>query len=118
MTKRAGLRVSVPTSSDRLRGAMWRRSQRALLLRVRRGNSLRELSATTGPSRRARKSRLGVPANGRSPATSLGLSVARPGQEQVFVTVRFRRSRFRVSMHDQWRRGVRATACATCMPMA
>jgi hypothetical protein len=35
---------------------------------------------TSRPSRRARKSRLVVPANGRFPATSLDLSMARPGQ--------------------------------------
>ena len=41
-----------------------------------------EVAATGRPSRCARKSHLDVPANGRFPATSLDLSMARPGQMQ------------------------------------
>ena len=39
------------------------------------------------------------------------------GHEQVFMTVRVRRSPVRVVIHDQWWCGLRATACPVCMPI-
>jgi hypothetical protein len=42
--------------------------------------------AINGPSRRARKSRLGVPSTGRFPATSLDLFMARPGHKESLAT--------------------------------
>ena len=43
------------------------------------------------------------------------LRTGRRGHQQVFVTIRLRRSRFKVAMYRQSWRGLRATASCTCI---
>ena len=72
------------------------------------------LSATSRPSQRARKSRLGVSAYGRFQATNLSFAWSRPGHKRVLVKGGFVECWCRPKVLSKWRQNQQHAGSCAC----